>query len=402
MFSNKYNRDYFRVIVCGLLSCLLLLTGCRFGDDNNLASLAKKTRTLNYYTSVSLPTLSYSEETVQDLGERGLNLNWGREAELAVLADEFVTLKDSTGEIIEPRAVRLVYDYYHDATLKNSDNPAVLDFSFQVKAKHGFGEDYATQMQIVYPYRLVVDGEGEPCSAYCDSLAMDFTGQDGKLSTVREKYFVALGQARAVSSKDDVQLYDVRDGDSVSKEIQLQPKVAIVRFSLIVPAQREFTLLEFLHGLNMTQQGYYIERITLTNRHAEARGISKVWLDLADGWMQPQRNAVPHLTLTDAGLFWNQEEIQQEEAEPLDNALNSWGTAFYVAFPCTDEGTLPLDLLLSVNLRLTGTSGEQDLHLYGTFQPAVLEEGGYYITSPVRLTQTIEEGTVLAHICKVP
>ena len=402
MFSNRYNRDYFKVTVYGLLSCLVLLTGCRFGNDDNLASLAKKTRSLHYYTSVSLPTLSYSEETVQDLGPEGLNLNWGREAELAVLADEFVTMKDSTGEIIEPSAVHLVYDYYHDATLKNSDNPAVLDFSFQTKAKHGFGEDYATQMQIVYPYRLVVDEEGEPCSAYCDSLAMDFTGQDGKLSTVREKYFVALGQARAVSSKDDVQLYDSRESDSSSKEVCLQPKVAIVRFSLIVPAQREFTLLEFLHGLNMTQQGYYIERITLTNRHAEARGISKVWLDLESGWMQPQRNAVQRLTLTDADLFWNQEEIQQEEAEPLANALSSWGTSFYVAFPCTNEGTLPLDLLLSVNLRLTGTSAEQDLHLYGTFQPTVLEEGGYYITSPVRLTQTAEEGKEPTYICKVP
>ena len=401
MFSNKYKVVCFRGLVPLVVSSLLLLCSCRFGDEDSLDSLAKRTRSLTYFTSVTLPTLSYSDEPVEDWGTEGLNLNWGKSVELAVFADEFVTSKDSTGKVIEPDAFHLAYDYYQDATLQRQTQPAVLDFQFTTQAKHGYGDKYATEVNLVYPYSKALDGSGTVRSAYCDSLAMDFTGQDGKLTTVRDKYFLALGKARAVSSKNEVTLLG-SDEDSV---VQLQPKVAIVRFSLIVPAQRDYSLLEFLHGLNMTQPGHYIERITLTNRQADAGAISRAWLNLESGWMESQRNAISSLTLSDANLFWNHEEIQQGEAQPLRDAgdgQTSWGTSFYVAFPCVEEGTLPLDLQLTVNVRRSGTTPDQDYHFYGTIQPVTLEEGGYYVTSAVRLQMATEEATEPASICKVP
>ena len=110
MFSNKYKVVCFRGIVPLVVSSLLLLCSCRFGDEDSLDSLAKRTRSLTYFTSVTLPTLSYSDEPVEDWGTEGLNLNWGKSVESAVFADEFVTSKDSTGKVIEPDAVHLAYD----------------------------------------------------------------------------------------------------------------------------------------------------------------------------------------------------------------------------------------------------------------------------------------------------
>ena len=73
-----------------------------------------------------------------------------------------------------------------------------------------------------------------------------------------------------------------------------------------------------------------------------------------------------------------------------------------MAFPCVEEGTLPLDLQLTVNVRRSGTTPDQDYHFYGTIRPVTLEEGGYYVTSALRLQMATEEATEPASICKVP
>ena len=286
-----------------------LLTSCHFGDDGDgLEALAKKKRTLNYELTVALPNKGYNRETVQDLGPEGLNLNWGNREELAVFGEEFVATVDSLAINGYPAPIRLTYDKYMDGSAMDPEDSTRLTFQFSASARHGLGDKYATLVNVVYPYSLLTRTEEVKYNTHCDSLWIDFTGQDGLLPHLRERYFVALGRARALCAQNKVQVVDsalevISDADTVwdHQVVQMVPKVAVVRLSLAVQAQSQMTLLDYLNARNMLSQGYYIDHITVRNRHQDAPACSKVMLRLSTGRMEPQEVAEAFEQLHESG-----------------------------------------------------------------------------------------------------
>ncbi len=406
------------------LCSLLLLSSCHFGDaEDGLVALAKKKRELDYSVRMTMPTIAASRDVVQDLGPDGLNLNWGNSAAIAVFGDEFVLEKDSSDASVRPAAIELSYDRYLNASALSGDSATELSFDFSAYARHGYGESYATLVNFVYPYSLALDTDGDTLQTDTDSLLFTFTGQDGKLSTLRSQYLVALGRTRAVCSQNEVTVRDslaedaivaesadmtssdAADSDDDTPLVHLTPKVAVVRLSLVVEAQRNFTLLEYVKSRNMSDNGLYVDHIVLSNLNADAAGISRTALNLNSGWMQPQSSAVTSLTISDSKYFWDLSEIASDDAQYLGaqgNYLTSWGTSVYVAIPCTQEGVLDWSPQIAVYLRQTGSQLSQDQVLYGRIDDVQLQEGGYYITSPIGLVSDVSKVEQPACICKVP
>ena len=397
------------ILVCTGLG-LILLTGCQFGDgEDGLEALAQKKRQLHYTAAVALPSLTTDGSVIQDLGPDGLNLTWDADADIAVMGKEFCVKKDTVGEAAWPYPEHLSFHFYRGDTALQSGNLSVLNFSFDAYARHGYSNDYATLVNFLFPYERAVDIEGNALKSRVDSIPFSFMGQNGRLQSLYDNYFVAMGRARAVCTKTNVTLSDsaeCRAGhdhqSAASSYVLLDPKMAIVRLSLIVPAQDDFTLLQYLRGLNMSSLGCYVDKIQVSNQAADASGINRTLLNLNTGWMEPLGNAVNYLELTDSDHFWNHAEIARDEAQPLTSiggAGSSWGTSVYVAVPCTDEGQLDFEPLITVTIMQSGTTPATTMRYYGSTAQVTLVEGGYYVTSPIRLTANKEE-VVAAEICK--
>lgn len=402
MFSSKYIVPSFVGLMLSVGVVCTLLTACHFGDDDDgMAALARKKRNLNYQLSLSLPNRGYSRQTVQDLGPEGLNLNWGNREELAVFGQEFVAEADSLAILGYPAPIRLTYDKYLDASAMDPKDSTRLTFQFSAYARHGVGDRYATLVNVVYPYNLLTRPEARTYNTHSDSLWIDFTGQDGLLSHLRQNYFVALGRAKTLCTQNRVQATDsalqvITSADTVwdNQVVQMVPKVAVVRLSLAVQAQSPMTLLDYLNALNMLSPGHYIDHITVRNRHQDAPPCSKALLHLSTGRMEPQEVALNELTLTDPSRFWQHPDIAPEEEQPLGPAgdyLTSWGTSVYLSVPCTDDGALDFAPLITVYIRQVGCPADQAELLYGVAKTVRLEEGGYYLTSPIMLQPTLDE-----------
>lgn len=396
---------YKRFCLCDLLFVISvsILTACHFGEgDDELKGLAGKTRLLNYNVNLALPSLTISDTPIEDMGPAGLNVNWTKDVEIAVMGQEFVSLPDSLGESSSQLPTKLIYASYTGPQSSVVDNYTQLSFSFSQYAKHSIGEEYATLVNFVYPYRAVIDKQGTPLSADTELIPFDFTGQDGLLSTIRDKYYVGLGRARGVCYKSDVMLrdssscqagHDHRTGGM--DRVLLDSKMAVIRLSLVVPAQEDFTLLEFLQGKNMSGQMYYIDRIELSNYNAEASGFNHASLNLNTGWMQSQKKSLRYLSISDENHFWKHPQIRKEDAQTVlelgGDTDTSWGTSVYVAVPCTDDGILDMDPRIVVYVSQSGTTSSTITQYYGAVETVKLQEGCYYITTPIKLYSSKEK-----------
>ena len=399
------------------LLCLMTtigLTACHFGSEaDGGATLAKKKRQLNYNVTVALPSIVANETEVEDLGADGLNVNWGKRAEIAVFGKEFQTERDTTGAAAWPEATVLTYDKYRSAEPVVTGVWSRLTFDFAAWARHGVGEGYATLVNFLYPASAAVDKDGERLKARVDSVPFNFTGQDGTLATLREKYYVALGRGRAICSKTSVTMRDSADclvgHDHVSageEMLLMEPKMAILRLSLIVPAQDDFTLVDYVLGRSMSGTTYYIDRIVVNNRAEGAKGIARTLLDLNTGWMKPQSSALTYLMVEDAvNHFWNHSQIARDEAQSLaevGGTGTSWGTSIYLAVPCVDEGRLDFEPFITVYVNKVTATGVDVTRYYGKAEAVTLCDGGYYITSPIALYTSQDKLTEAAQICRVP
>ena len=388
-----------------------ILSACHFGDKpDGLAALAKKKRQLTYSMSVALPSIAVSDSAIVDYGPDGLNVNWDEHEKLAVMGSEFLVEKDTIGDALWPYPEALDYNRYRNTDTSVVDNETRIPFEFSAYAKHGIGEDYATLINVVYPYNKVVDRNGNPLKARVDSIPFTFTGQDGTLATLRDSYYVALGRARGLCTKTSVVLRDSAEclaghdhAASADDVLLLDPKVAVVRLSLIVPAQDDFTLLDYLTGLNMSGTTYYVDKIMIGNQLSDAKCIGRTLLNLTTGWMEPQGTSATYLMVQDDARFWNHTQIARSEAQSLADVGGtgaSWGTLVYVAFPCVDEGRLEIDPLVTVYVNKVGTSRTETIRYYGRIEATTLCDGCYYVTSPIALYTSAEMATEPAEICK--
>ena len=412
MFSSKYLVQSFMGFVVTVGACCITLSSCHFGDDNLLEGLAKKKRTLDYHLTVSLPALQYSSTPVEDWGRQGLNLNWGNSADLAVLGKEFVAEFDSLSMNGHPEPIHLSYDLYRNALAVDTEDSTLLSFDFSAYARHGYGEEYATLLNVFYPFSALMSDDVLQYNAHCDSILLNFTGQDGRLTTLRNNYFYALGRARGICNQTLVQARDsaLTESDQAdinhnAQVVRMVPKIAIIRLSLVAPLHQDITLLDYVRSKNMLESGYYIDHIHVQNRSTTASGISKAMLNLNTGKTQAQEVALRELTITDSKRFWNHDELHLQDAQFLGAVGEyqlSWGTMLYLAVPCTDGGSLTFDPLITVYIRQVGQPADQAELLYGVVQTAEIQEGGYYITSPIKLQTSVDEIVEPAYICKVP
>ena len=185
--------------------CLLanILSACHFGDKpDGLAALAKKKRQLTYSMSVALPSIAVSDSAIVDYGPDGLNVNWDEHEKLAVMGSEFLVEKDTIGDALWPYPEALDYNRYRNTDTSVVDNETRIPFEFSAYAKHGIGEEYATLINVVYPYSKVIDRNGNPLKARVDSIPFTFTGQDGTLGTLAKKYHYVYGKATVTSVTD--------------------------------------------------------------------------------------------------------------------------------------------------------------------------------------------------------
>lgn len=362
-----------------LASFPIVLTGCKFGDgEDGLEALAQKKRLLNYHCAFTLPSLAPCDTAMVDLGIEGLNVNWEPFSAIGVMGNEFQIEKDTTGLASFPVPQVLSYNRYLSRNCELVDGLSVLSYDFASYAKHSNGEAYATSVHFVYPYARVITSTGDTLKSCVDSIPMDFHLQDGKLSTIQKKYYIAMGHARAICSNKDVVMVDSacchldHDHTSYSADrILLDTKIAILRLSFIVPAQEDFSLIEYLRGLNISGYDYYIDQIQISNQKEDVNGFSRAQLNLRTGWMEPAPAANSFITLNDANHFWNCQDI------------------LYVAIPCTEEGTLDMDPLITISLRQGNPS--TTTRYYGKLAPIVLKEGGYYLSSPIKLYRQMEQ-----------
>lgn len=376
------------------------LTGCKFGDgENGLEALAKKKRLLNYHCAITLPSLAPCDTALVDLGAEGLNVNWETFSAIAVMGNEFQIKKDTTGLAALPVPQVLSYNRYLSRNCELVDGFSVLAYDFSSYAKHSNGDAYATSVNFIYPYERLISSKGDTLKSCADSIPMDFHLQDGKLSTIQKKYYIAMGHARAICSNKDVVMVDSaycqmnHDHFSNSEDrILLDTKIAVLRLSFIVPAQEDFSLIDYLRGLNISGYDYYIDQIQVSNQKEEASGFSRVQLNLRTGWMEPTPAANTFVTLNDANHFWNCQDIKRENGQSLvaiGGETSTWGTTLFVAVPCTEEGTLDIDPLITVSLKQGNPA--TTTRFYGKLEPITLKEGGYYLSSPIKLYRQMEK-----------
>jgi len=388
-----------------------VLSGCKFGEgDDGLEALAKKKRLLNYHCAFTLPSVLGSDSSFVDLGPDGLNINWDNYSNIGIIGKEFQIKKDTTGEAALPLPLLFSYNRYLSTNVSIENQFTVLSYDFSSYSKHSNGEAYATDVNIVYPFERLIMAKGDTLKANVDSIPLDFHLQDGKLSTIQEKYYIALGRAKAICTNKDVVLIDSaccrmeHDHSAQSdKYVLLDSKIAIIRLSLIVPVQNEYTLLDYLRIKNMSGNSYYIDKIQFSNNNENPAAISRAQLNLTTGWMEAQNSAISYLTITDEEHFWNHQDIAREDAQnwyAVSDEGSSWGTSIYVALPCTQEGQLEISPMVTVTIK-QGSSSEVK-QFYGTINPVTINEGGYYITSPVRLYESKDHAITPAQIFLTP
>jgi len=392
---------------------LSLLTSCKFGEgEDGLEALTKKKRLLNYHCSIALPTLLQNDSVVlDDMGVSGLNINWESYSDIAVMGKEFQVQKDTFGDASLPFPLKLSYNRYLDSNIELEDSYSVLSYDFSAYTKHGNGEYYATPVNFVYPYRRIITSSGDTLKANADSIPIDFNYQDGLLSSIQERFYLAMGHSLAICDKNDVTMVDSahchlgHDHDSQRhRRVLLDTKIAIVRLSLIVPAQEDYTLREFIQGKNMSGYSYYVDKVQLHNLKDNGSGISRAQLNLNSGWMEPQKSAINYLTITDEkNHFRNHSEIARKDEQVWSTGSEekaSWGTSIYVAIPCTEEGFLEISPMIVVTIKeYTQSTAKQ---YYGTIDPVKLKEGGYYITSPIKLYDSREKADNPAQLFMTP
>lgn len=392
----KSSIAQFGVHLNWLLLCAVTLTSCQFGKgDDGAAIHADKRRQIDYRLDAAFPCAYHSVEKLVDLETDGLNVSWGETGALAVFGKEFVAEKDTVGSASVPESIKLGYNVYQDGYPKVADGSAEMPFKFKAWAKHGIGPDYATTVSFLYPASAAKDRRGNQLKADAEVLPLDFTHQDGTLQTIADSCFCALGVGRCEITKDGLVITDAYDScchisshdhSQASGHVMLEPKMAIVRLSLAVFAEMDYTLNEFLRSRTASMGHCHIGRINITN--ISGYPISEAELNLTTGRVSTTEKAEENIMISSSCNFINLTDIPQGAGQSLADLGgdgDSWGTSVYLALPCTDEGKLLFSPLIEVFIDGEYVDQIGINHLYGVVSPIELVEGGYYVTEPVTL-----------------
>lgn len=369
---------------------------CHFGDAEKMRpTFDDKKRNFTYNLEPAFALSGESGQTIADHGVDGLEINWGDLEQLAVFGKSLTVTSDTLwGADALPNAVKLEYNRYRDGLPLMQGSNASLSFSFEHSAVQGEGEAYASVYPVVYPYAMALDAEGNVLKASVDSIPYDFSEQNGLLDYLRNKHFLAMGFGQGTSTNAKV---TITGADN--QPLVLTPKMAIVRFSLVVPAEEDYTLHQYILSRSFSEETRYIRRITIENADVSAPGFNKGELNMETGRLMASNNAQSRLVLSSYNGFDTLTDILASQAQSLEclGAVgDTWGTSLYVVIPCTDNGTLHFDGRIQVDIHVR--SGKLVETLYGRLTPVTLEEGKYYVTSAIELALDLEDAAT-ASIC---
>lgn len=379
-------------IVFVLIAVLSVSCSKQFGDGKeNADNFANKKRVIGYSFSVALPSVEPSEAMLEDLGERGMNMNWGNEAELAVFGKQFVVAKDTMGPVGVADCIGIDYSYYQQGDVLGQQGERMIPVRFRALAHHGVGEEYAQTLNVLYPGTLAKDSEGNPLKVNATEVPVSFTGQDGTLQTIAQNYLVAMGRAKTVFGSGVVSVVDDyadckvgHDHSAESGHLLLEPKMAIVRVALTVPCEQDLTLLEYISSRSISVGYCFISRITVTDLGGTK--LSRMTLSLEDGQMRADTYAQSSLILYSDQYFRNLTDVPKSEAQPMADGTSAWGTMLYLAVPCPEGGILDFEpeINIAVDSRYSQMLGFTSL--YAKLKPMTLREGGYYMTETTPLS----------------
>lgn len=375
------------------------LSSCHFGDaEKMIPSFADKKRNLNYEVKVGMPKHGDSELPIVDHGVDGLEINWNIDESVAIFGNSFVMKEDTlVGSDSLADAVIFGYNLYRDGKPEVKDGFSIIGSTFTHWARHGEGENYAVPFLAVYPAQVAYDANGRVMKSRTSSIAFNYSDQCGLLDRLRQNHFLSVGLGTGICRNGDVTISNQDAGQLV-----LTPKMAIVRFSLTVPAEESMSLHQYVVSRSFSEGARYVRNITIENADTEAPGFNRTVLNLATGYMEASNNAQNRMILSSFNGFDTLEEIDRRDAQSL-SVLGldgeTWGTSLYVGIPCTDQGVLHFDGRIQVDIKLR--DGKLVETLYGQLEPITLEEGHYYITSAIELTTANAEDVEVATICKV-
>lgn len=310
--------------------------------------------------------------SMTDNGLEGVATSWEN--------SDAIALFDFGEVFVEPtNAISLAYDKGETS----SAGLSVASFKGEAKAKMGENVFDGKEFALLYPYSKFADKEGST-----ESVDLDFTGQDGILSTLSEKYLYAWGGVYGECSDAVVTLkenqsscssnQDWHNHETGSETIVLDNKMCIIRFSMVSPDGKQ-SLTDYLKANNLELDQIVVEC------DETSTPFSKATVDLKTGEVKAAEDASCSLTV-EVGTALT--EITEEDATPVSLASDAdkvaWGTTFYLAVPCTESGSLLFYPVLTIKTKTA--AGASGTTYYGSLASKTLKEGDYYMTAPIQVS----------------
>lgn len=260
-------------------------------------------------------------------------------------------------------------------------------FSAVIHSKMGERTSNGKSFALVQPYSTMV-------TYYSDEtdVTLDFTGQNGSLEYLASLYQYAWGVGKGVCENGVVTLTDFNSNcnvdwhdHSVGERVVLDNKMAIIRFSILfqptdddgVKTGQPYVLSQYLAENDLTVSYIEIENMD------ESDGFTSVNLNLASGTVSAAPGAETTIRLESSEGYLSLDDISEEDGIVGAGNVRCWGTTFYLAVPCPQDGILPLHPMVKIHTCDAHTHVASDKVFYGTLSTHIIKEANYYMSSPI-------------------
>ena len=365
-----------------LIPAGMLVTSCQSDDDSIVDKYNDVERDFTIVLNASAPgntgNVSETRTNISDQHTFGLDISWTADDKIAVFGKNLPSVICLTSPVEIEGSDRV------NGTDAN-DNASWADFTSQQNmtlANNVGGAPY--QLSLVYPYDKVKNN-----ASTANEVTLDFTGQDGTLRTLQDKYQYAYCDVSGIVS-GDAQTATLSFTDNMGnkcnaekshqlegyaphtglKGVMLDNKMSVIRFSLVY--QKEDGTLQSFNQYLAENGKPGVTSITLADANGKLNNHAKLNLYGGNvtgsqaGSLTIANNGSSAVTLT---------EIRKDD--PLSSGGQSWGSSFYASIPVPDKDeqyACNLDILVG------------DKHYVVSMNPRKFTEGRYYMTTPLLVT----------------
>jgi len=276
--------------------------------------------------------------------------------------------------------------------VSNDDSNALDDideaiFEGIIHSKMGEKTSNGKKFAIVQPFSRMLTNYSDE-----SEVLLDFTGQDGSLALLASQYQYAWGLAKGVCEDGVVDLSDMMSNCNVDWHdhslgtcVVLDNKMAIIRFSVLYqPTDDDGVKIGEPYELSkyLAEQDMAIHHIEVENMD-ESGGFTKVILNLSSGAVSSAPDAETTISLESEEGYLNLNDITKENAIIGAGDVACWGTTFYLAVPCPENGILPMHPMVRIYTCNARTHQLADKVYYGTLSTHIVKEANYYMSSPI-------------------